>query len=100
MSDQPYEVDLDMGDDPQASEVAEREMTIEPFADDVNHTFRESDSPGDWGITDEVRAERRDAVPRQRWGGDRSAEEEALSVVSEPEADTDGDPDARPGSDT
>ena len=97
MSDQPYEVDLDMGDDPQASEVAEREMTIEPFADHVNHTFRESDSPDGWGITEEVRAERRDIVPRQRWGGYRSAEEEALSVVSEPELD--GEPESAPGPD-
>lgn len=96
MSDQPYDVDLDMGDDPQASEIAEREMRVEPFADDVNHTFREDDSQGDRGITDEVRAERSHVVPRQRWGGERSAEEEALSVVSEPESDTDAPPDDAP----
>ena len=92
MTEQPYEVDLDLGDDPQASEVAQRERVIDPDHNILSYDFEDDDSRGRLGINDGVRAERLGAVPRQRWGGDRSAEEEALSVVPDPNAVNDRPP--------
>ncbi|MBR8742908.1 hypothetical protein [Nocardiopsis sp. MG754419] len=93
MIERPYEVDLDLGDDPQATEVAQRQVFLDPDFDILVYDFEDDDSRGRMGITDGVRAEHlAAAIPRQRWGGDRSAEEEALSVVPDPEAVTDRPP--------
>jgi hypothetical protein len=87
VSEGPYDVDSDLGDDPQESEIAERERTIDTDFDILGYDFEDDDSRGALGIDAEVRAERRDVVPRQRWGADRCAEEEAVSVVPEGEVD-------------
>jgi hypothetical protein len=97
VTEQPYEVDLDLGDDPQASEVAQRERVLDPDHNILSYDFVDEDSRGRLGINEEVRAERLGAVPRQRWGGDRSAEEEALSVVSDPNAVNDRPPEGYEG---
>lgn len=87
VSEGPYDVDADMGDDPQESAIAESEHEIEPDFNILDYEFEDDDSRGVLGIDAEVRAERRDIVPRQRWGAVRSAEEDAVSVVPESEAD-------------
>ncbi|MET9780729.1 hypothetical protein [Nocardiopsis alba] len=93
MTEQPYEVDLDLGDDPQATEVAQRELFIDPIFDILGYDFEDDDSRGRLGILEGVRAEHLGvAVPRRRWGGERSAEEEALSVVPDPDAVKDRPP--------
>ena len=93
MREQPYEVDLDLGNDPQATEVAQRERAIDSDHNILHYDFESEDSRGRLGIMDGVRAEHLgNAVPRQRWGGDRSAEEEALSVVPDPDAVIDRPP--------
>lgn len=89
----PYDVNLDLGDDPQATEVAQRDMVIDSDFNVLDYDFESDDSRGRTGITDGVRAEHLGvAIPRQRWGGERSAEEEALSVVPDPDAVTDRPP--------
>ncbi|GHC84415.1 hypothetical protein GCM10007079_26340 [Nocardiopsis terrae] len=97
MTEQPYEVDLDLGDDPQASEVAQRERVIDPDFGILGYNFEDDDSKGRLGINDGVRAERLGVIPHQRWGGDRSAEEEALSVVPDPDAVNDRPPEGDEG---
>ncbi|OLT29936.1 hypothetical protein BJF83_09515 [Nocardiopsis sp. CNR-923] len=97
MSELPYDVDADLGDDPQETEIAECERTIDPDFNILGYDFVDDDSRGEWGITQEVRAERRPVVPHQRWGTQRSAEEDAVSVV--PESDIAAEPDAAPDSD-
>ncbi|MEU3020229.1 MULTISPECIES: hypothetical protein [unclassified Nocardiopsis] len=92
MTERPYDVDLDLGDDPQETEVAQRERVLDPDFDILSYDFEDDDSRGGLGITEEVRAERTGVVPRQRWGGYRSAEEEALSVVLDPDAVNDRPP--------
>ncbi|GAA1458164.1 hypothetical protein GCM10009603_11050 [Nocardiopsis exhalans] len=93
VTEQPYEVDLDLGDDPQVSEVAQRERVLDPDHNILSYDFVDEDSRGRLGINDGVRAERLgSAIPRQRWGGGRSAEEEALNVVSDPNAVNDRPP--------
>ncbi len=86
VTEQPYEVDLDLGDDPQATEVAQRERVLDPDHNILSYDFEDDDSRGSLGITEGVRAEHLGAIPRQRWGEGRSAEEAALSVVSDPNA--------------
>ena len=39
MTEQPYEVDLDLGDDPQASEVAQRERVLDPDHNILSYDF-------------------------------------------------------------
>ncbi|GAB3719999.1 hypothetical protein [Nocardiopsis oceani] len=95
MTEQPYEVDFDLGDDPQASEIAQRERVIDPDFNILVYNFEDDDSRGWLGINDGVRAERLGVVPRQRWGGERSAEEEALSVVPDPDAVNDRPPEGQ-----
>ncbi|MFV2197756.1 hypothetical protein [Nocardiopsis sp. LOL_012] len=95
MSEQPYDVDTDLGDDPQESAIAETESGIDPEYNIVEYSFVDDDSRGELGISDEVRAERQGVVPRQDWGGGRSAEQEALSVV--PESEIAGEPDTASG---
>ncbi|MCY9784411.1 hypothetical protein KIK06_10960 [Nocardiopsis sp. EMB25] len=97
MSEQPYDVDTDLGDDPQETEIAECERVIDPDFNILAYDFVDDDSRGEWGISQEVRAERRRVVPHQRWGPQRSAEEDAVSVVSE--SDVSAEPDAAPESD-
>lgn len=93
MKEHPYEVDLDLGDDPQTTEVAQRDMVIDSEFNILDYDFVDDDSRGRIGIADGLRAEHLGAViPRQRWGGDRSAEEEALSVLPDPDAGTDRPP--------
>jgi len=93
VTEQPYEVDLDLGDDPQATEVAQRERVLDPDHNILSYDFEDDDSRGSLGISEGVRAERLGgAVPRQRWGDDPSAEEQALSVVSDPNAVNDHPP--------
>ncbi|GAB2502312.1 hypothetical protein [Nocardiopsis aegyptia] len=88
MSEGPYDVDADMGDDPQESAIAECEHEIEPDFNILGYDFEDDDSRGELGINAEVRAERRDVVPHQRWGAVRSAEEDAVSVVPEAQVES------------
>ncbi|WP_304450726.1 hypothetical protein [Nocardiopsis sp. YSL2] len=94
MSEGPYDVDADMGDDPQESEIAESERSIDADFNILGYDFEDDDSRGTLGINAEVRAERTDVVPHQRWGAERSAEEEAVSVV--PEAEVESGAEERP----
>lgn len=95
MSEQTYDVNLDLGDDPQESAIAERECSRDPDFNILEYDFKDDDSRGERGIIEDVRGERRTVVvPRQRWGRERSAEEEALSVVPDTHTDTGADPDA------
>ncbi|WP_223809371.1 hypothetical protein [Nocardiopsis listeri] len=93
VKEHPYEVDLDLGDDPQATEVAQRDMVLDSEFNILDYDFVTDDSRGRSGIADGLRAEHPGtAIPRQRWGGERSAEEAALSVVPDPDAVTDRPP--------
>ncbi|WP_241480257.1 hypothetical protein [Nocardiopsis halotolerans] len=84
MTEEPYDVDTDMGDDPELSKAVARERRIEADYDIQEYDFPDpetqgTDSSGPRGIDEGVRSERSDLYPRESWGGEtRSAEEEAL----------------------
>jgi hypothetical protein len=84
VTEEPYDVDTDMGDDPEESEAAELERRIEPDYDIQEYDFEDDDSRGERGISEAVRDERNDVYPRQSWGGEtRSAEEEAVNEIDD-----------------
>lgn len=93
VKEHPYEVDLDLGDDPQATEIAQRQWALDSDYNILDYEFEAEDSRGRLGIEEGLRAEHLGvAVPRQRWGGERSAEEEALNVVLDPDTLSDRPP--------
>ncbi|MBE3001075.1 hypothetical protein IDM40_20610 [Nocardiopsis sp. HNM0947] len=82
MSEQPYNVDSDMGDDPQESEVAEAESRMDAPGDDAGYTFVEDDTSEARGISEEVRDERGNFLAREDWDLDgEAAESEAVNEV-------------------
>jgi hypothetical protein len=84
MSEQPYDVDSDMGEDPQESEIAETESRQDPDAPVYGYTFRQDDSQGELGIDQELREERDDVIPREDFDIDGpGAEEAAIHEVDE-----------------
>ncbi|WP_230479851.1 hypothetical protein [Nocardiopsis kunsanensis] len=96
VTEEPYDVDTDMGDDPELSKAVARERRVEPDHDIQEYDFEDpgtpgTDSPGPRGIHEGVQSERSDVYPRESWGGEsRSAEEEALHEVDDgsvPESD-------------
>ncbi|RKS07977.1 hypothetical protein DFP74_3665 [Nocardiopsis sp. Huas11] len=91
MSEGPYDVDTDMGDDPQESDIAGSERSIDADFNILGYDFEDDDSRGALGINAGVRAERSDVVPHQRWGAERSAEEQAVSIVSESESESESE---------
>lgn len=84
MSEQPYDVDADMGEDPQESEIAETESRQDPDAPVYGYTFVQDDSQGELGIDQELREERDDVIPREDFDIDSpGAEEAAIHEVDE-----------------
>ncbi|MDE3723246.1 hypothetical protein PWG71_17780 [Nocardiopsis sp. N85] len=78
---EPYDVDTDMGDDPERSLIEERERRIENDHGIEGYAFEDDDSRGERGIDRAVADERSDVLPRQSWDVEApSAEEEALRV--------------------
>lgn len=93
MSERPYDVNADLGDDLQESGVAEVESRMHAL---YGYNFTEDDARGELGITAEVRCERGPVLPRENWDVDGSgAESEAVHVIT-PAEDTDPDPDSAP----
>lgn len=98
MTEQPYDVDTDMGDDPELSKAEARERRIEADygIQEQEYDFADPDTPGTdsaspRGIGEAVRAERSDLEPRENWGGQSlSAEHEALHEVGDGSADEAG----------
>ncbi|WP_330091086.1 hypothetical protein [Nocardiopsis codii] len=81
---EPYEVDSDMGDDPQESEIAEAESRMDAGDEVRDYSFEDDDSRGEIGIDEEVREERPSRLPTEDWQPDEPpAEDEALSEVDE-----------------
>jgi hypothetical protein len=77
VTDQPYDVDADLGDDPQESEIAETESRT----DAVGYTFEDEDAEdrGELGISEEVRQEEPPVLEREDWNpDDPGAETDAL----------------------
>ena len=93
MTDQPYDVNTDLGDDLQESGVAQTESRMDaPYG----YNFAEHGPGEELGITDGVRCERSPVLPRESWDVDGpGAEVEAVHVIT-PEGDGDADPDAAP----
>ncbi|AFR11159.1 hypothetical protein ACFW3Z_10540 [Nocardiopsis alba] len=86
MSEQPYDVDSDMGEDPQESEIAEAESRQNPGEGVYGYTFEDEqkDDEGELGIEEEVRLERDDVLPREDFDIDEpGAEEEAVHEVDD-----------------
>lgn len=89
MTEEPYDVDTDMGDDPELSKAVARERRIEADYDIQDYEFVDPDGPGTdsaepRGIDEAVRSERSDVYPRESWGGEtRGAEQEALHEVDD-----------------
>nr|WP_210752103.1 hypothetical protein [Nocardiopsis alborubida] len=90
MTEEPYDVDTDMGDDPELSKAVARERRIEADYDIQEYDFEDPDMPGTdssaepRGIDEGVRSERSDLYPRESWGGEtRSAEQEAMHEESD-----------------
>ncbi|MFW6642010.1 hypothetical protein ACOALZ_18455 [Nocardiopsis algeriensis] len=84
MSEEPYDVDTDMGDDPEISMAKEFERHVEPDFGIEGRDFADDSDQGGRGIDQAVRDERSDVYPRENWGGeDRGAEEEAVHVVDD-----------------
>lgn len=84
MVDKRYDVDTDMGDDPELSEIEEAERRIEPDHGIQEYDFVDDDSRGGRGIEEAVRDERSDVYPKENWGGEtENAENEALQVVDD-----------------
>lgn len=86
MSEQPYDVDSDMGEDPQESEIAEAESRQNPGVGVYGYTFEDEGAATGRGIDQEVREERDDVIPREDFGiDDPAAEEAAIREVDEAE---------------
>ena len=84
MVDKHYNVDTDMGDDPEESEIAQVERRVEPDHDIQGYEFEDDDTGGGRGIDEAVRDERGDALPKENWGKETvSTEEEAMRVVDD-----------------
>lgn len=91
MTKENYDVDTDMGDDPELSKDVAMERRVEADYEtaDPEYEFSDpetlgTDSPGPRGISEAVRSERSDLHPRENWGGEtRSAEEEAMHEVDD-----------------
>ncbi|WP_087096487.1 hypothetical protein [Nocardiopsis sp. JB363] len=84
MTDKRYDVDTDMGDDPEASEIAQVERRVEPEHDIQGYEFEDDDTGGGRGIDEAVRDERSDVLPKDNWGGEtESTEEQAMRVVDD-----------------
>ncbi len=78
---EPYDVDTDMGDDPERSLIEERERRIDNDHDIQGYEFEDDDSRGERGIGRAVADERSDVLPRQSWDAEApSAEEAAVRV--------------------
>ncbi|WP_306369355.1 hypothetical protein [Nocardiopsis sp. CC223A] len=73
MTDQPYDVDADLGDDPQESEIAETESRM----DAAGYTFEDEDAQdrGGTGISEEVRREEPPVLEREDWSPDEPGPE-------------------------
>jgi len=81
---EPYEVDSDMGDDPQESEIAEAQSRMNAGDEVRDYSFEDDDSRGEIGIDEEVREERSSSLPTEDWQlGEPPAEDEALGEVDE-----------------
>ncbi|MGW8436854.1 hypothetical protein ACWGKS_17025 [Nocardiopsis sp. NPDC055879] len=92
MVDKHYDVDTDMGDDPELSQAEEIERRIEPDHNIQRYDFKDDDSRGGRGIDEAVRDERGDVYPKENWGGEtRTTEEEALQVVDDGSAGDTGE---------
>lgn len=97
MTEEPYDVDTDMGDDPELSKAVARERWIDPDYGIQDYEFTDPDMPGTdssgpRGIDEGVRSERSDLYPRENWGGEtRSAEQEAVHVVDDGSAPDTGE---------
>ncbi|MEU3020230.1 MULTISPECIES: hypothetical protein [unclassified Nocardiopsis] len=84
MSEQPYDVDADMGEDPQESEIAEAESRQNPDAPVYGYTFEDESAATERGIDQEVREERDDVIPREDFELDEpGAEAEAVHEEDE-----------------
>ncbi|MFL1378598.1 MULTISPECIES: hypothetical protein [unclassified Nocardiopsis] len=93
VTERPYDVNADLGDDLQESDIAETESRMDAL---YGYNFTENDAEGELGITAEVRCERKPVIPRENWDIDGpGAEAEAVHVIT-PEGDTDPDPDSAP----
>ncbi|MGQ4268042.1 hypothetical protein [Nocardiopsis changdeensis] len=87
---EPYDVDTDMGDDPERSLIEERERRVENDYDIEGYEFEDDDSRGERGIDRAVADERSDVLPRQSWDVEApSAEEDALRVEDDDSVDED-----------
>ncbi|CAL9598957.1 hypothetical protein SUDANB121_05412 [Nocardiopsis dassonvillei] len=87
---EPYDVDTDMGDDPERSLVEERERRVENDHDIQGYEFEDDDSRGGRGIDRAVADERSDVLPRQSWDVEGpSAEEAALRIDDDGSAEED-----------
>lgn len=81
---EPYDVDSDLGDDPQESEIAETESRQDAGDEIRDYDFEDDDSRGGIGIDEEVREERPATAPREDWQPDEPpAEDAALHEVDE-----------------
>ena len=86
MSEQPYDVDADMGEDPQESEIAEAESRQNPDAPVYGYTFEDESAATERGIDEEVREERDDVIPREDFDlDDPGAESEAVHEEDGPD---------------
>lgn len=86
MSEQPYDVDADMGEDPQESEIAEAESRQNPDAPVYGYTFEDESEATERGIDEGVREERDDVIPREDFDLDEpGAESGAVREVDEPD---------------
>ena len=84
MIDKHYDVDTDMGDDPEESQAAQVERHVEPDHNIQQYDFKDDDARGGRGIEEAVRDERSDVYPKENWGGEtENAENEALQVVDD-----------------
>ncbi|WP_017588660.1 hypothetical protein [Nocardiopsis ganjiahuensis] len=86
MSEQPYDVDSDMGEDPEESEIALAESRQNPDAPVYGYTFEDESSATERGIDQEVREERDDVLPKEDFDLDEiGAEKEAMHEVDDPD---------------
>lgn len=84
MSEQPYDVDADMGEDPEESEIAQAESRQNPDAPVYGYTFEDESAASERGIDQEVREERDDVIPREDFDIDApGAENEAMHEVDD-----------------
>lgn len=78
MTDQPYDVDADLGDDPQESEIAETESRMDAGDTVRGYTFQEDEDRGERGISEDVRQREDPVLEREDWGPDPDAETGAV----------------------